>query len=128
LFHLGQWGNGAPLPEGAHVGLDSLMLALQAAADPALVTGRYEVRARGGTFTVDGTAGSVRIRRGTADEPAATLATDDDTLAAACFGQRSIADAARSGDLRVDGDPAAVSGLTSLLLALLSAAPARSAS
>jgi hypothetical protein len=44
-----------------------------------------------------------------------------------CLGQRSIADATRSGELRLDGDPAAVSGLTSLLLALLSAAPAHAA-
>lgn len=127
LLHLGQWGTHAPMPEGAQVGLDSLLLALQAAADPALVTGRYELRVGGGTFTVDGTAGSVRIRRGTADEPAATLTTDGGTLHAVCLGQRSIADATRSGELRLDGDPAAVSGLTSLLLALPTAAPAHAA-
>jgi len=125
VLHLGQWGTHAPLPEDAKVGgFDSLLLALHAAADPTLVTGRYELRIGDSTFTVDGTAGSVRIRRGTADEPSATLTTDGGTLSAVCLGQRSIADATRSGELRLDGDPAAVSGLTSLLLALLSVAPA----
>jgi DNA-binding HxlR family transcriptional regulator len=128
VLHLGRWGTRAPLPEGAKVGgFDSLLLALQAAADPALVTGRYELRIADSTFTVDGTAGLVRIRRGTADEPGATLTTDGGTLSAVCLGQRSIADATGSGELRLDGDPAAVTGLTSLLLALLSAAPAHAA-
>jgi hypothetical protein len=35
---------------------------------------------------------------------------------------RSIADAVKSGDLRLDGDPGAVTGLTGLLLALATAA------
>src|SRR5580693_1843903 len=122
ILHLGQWGTHAPLPEGAGWGLDSLLLALQATADPAVVNGRYEMRVGTDVFTVDGTSGSVRVRRGTADRPQATLTTDVGTLHDVTLGMRSIADAVKSGDLRLDGDPGAVTGLTGLLLALATAA------
>lgn len=122
ILHLGQWGTHAPLPEGAGWGLDSLLLALQATADPAVVNGRYEMRIGLDIVTVDGTSGSVRLRRGTADRPQATLTTDADTLHDVTLGMRSIADAVKSGDLRLDGDPGAVTGLTGLLLALATAA------
>jgi DNA-binding HxlR family transcriptional regulator len=119
VLHLGQWGTRAPLPEGAGWGLDSLLLALQATADPAVVNGRYELRIGADVFTVDGTSGSVRVRRGTADGPEAALATDADTLHAVALGSRPIADAVESGDLRLDGDPRAITGLTGLLRALI---------
>ena len=127
VLHLGQWGTRAPLPEGARWGLDSLLLALQATADPAVVNGRYELRVGPEVFTVDGTSGSVRVRRGTADRPEAALTTDADTLHAVALGKRPIADTVESGDLRLDGDPQAISGLTGLLQALTSA-PADQAS
>jgi DNA-binding HxlR family transcriptional regulator len=120
VLHLGQWGTRAPLPEGAGWGLDSLLLALQATADPAVVNGRYELRVGTDVFTVDGTSGSVRVRRGTADRPDAALTTDADTLHAVALGKRSIAETAESGDLRLDGDSQAFSGLTGLLQALTS--------
>jgi DNA-binding HxlR family transcriptional regulator len=120
VLHLGQWGTRAPLPEGAQWGLDSLLLALQATADPAVVNGRYELRVGADVFTVDGTSGSVRMRRGTADRPDAALTTDADTLHAVTLGKRSIAETVESGDLRLDGDPQAISGLTGLLQALTS--------
>jgi alkyl sulfatase BDS1-like metallo-beta-lactamase superfamily hydrolase len=119
-LHLGQWGTRAPLPEGAGWGLDSLLLALQATADSAVVNGRYELRVGTDVFTVDGTSGSVRVRRGTADRPDAALTTDTDTLHAVALGKRPIAAAVESGDLRLDGDPQATGGLTGLLQALTS--------
>ena len=120
VLHLGQWGTRAPLPAGARWGLDSLLLALQANADPAVVNGRYELRVGTDVFTVDGTSGSVRMRRGTADRPDAALTTDVDALHAVALGKRSIAEGVESGDLRLDGDPQAISGLTGLLQALTS--------
>jgi DNA-binding HxlR family transcriptional regulator len=118
VLHLGRWGDRAPLPDGAQAGLDSVLLAIQAATDPARVAGRYELRIGADTFTVDTTAGPARFRRGTADQPDATVTTDAGTFRAVAFGQRPIADAAASGDLRLDGDPDAASRLTSLLLTL----------
>ena len=118
IVHLGQWGTQAPLPEGAGWSLDSLLIALQAAADPAAVTGRYELRVGADVLTIDGTAGSVRVRRGTADHPRAILSTDAETLHAVVLGIRPISGAAESGDLRFDGDAQAIGGLTSLLQSL----------
>jgi DNA-binding HxlR family transcriptional regulator len=120
IVHLGQWGTRAPLPDGAGWSLDSLLIALRGMADPAAVNGQYELRIGNDVFTVDGTSGSVLVRRGTADRPEAILSTDADTLHAVTLGFRSIADAAQSGDLRLDGDPQAVSGITSVLQALTS--------
>jgi len=84
------------------------------------VNGRYELRVGADVFTVDGTSGSVRVRRGTADRPDAALTTDADTLHAVVLGKRSIAETAESGDLRLDGDSQAISGLVGLLQALTS--------
>lgn len=120
LVHLGQWGTRAPLPDGASWGLDSLLIALQATADPAAVNGRYELRIGTDVLTVDGTSGSVRVRRGSASRPDAVLTTDADTLHAVSVGGRSIADTVDSGDLRFDGDTQAIRGITSLLQALRS--------
>jgi hypothetical protein len=82
------------------------------------VNGRYELRVGADVFTVDGTSGLVRVRRGTAEHPEATLSTDADTLHAVALGIRPIPDAAEAGDLRFDGDPKAIGGLTSLLRSL----------
>jgi DNA-binding HxlR family transcriptional regulator len=120
VLHLGQWGTRAPLPEDAGWGLDSLLLALQATADPAVVNGRYELRIGAEVFTVDSASGSVRVRRGTADGPGGTLTTDADTLHDVTLGKRTVADTINSGDLRLDGDPRAILGLTGLLEALIS--------
>ena len=120
VLHLGQWGTRAPLPDGAGIGLDSLLLAIKANLAPARVAGRYELRIGADTFTVDATADSARFRRGTTDQPNATVTTDAGTFRAVCFCQRSVSDAIESGDLRLDGDREATSRLTELLLTLTS--------
>ena len=119
ILHLGQWGTRAPLPEGASSSLDSLLIALQATADPAVVKGRYELRIGTDVFTVDGTSGSVWMRRGTPDRPEATLTTDADTLHAVATGNRPLADAVDSGDLLLEGKPEGATGLIGLLQALM---------
>jgi alkyl sulfatase BDS1-like metallo-beta-lactamase superfamily hydrolase len=86
------------------------------------VNGRYELRVGADVFTVDGTSGSVLMRRGTADEPEASATTDAGTLHAVAIGQRPIPDAVASGDLRLDGGQRAIEGLTGLLGALLTGA------
>jgi DNA-binding HxlR family transcriptional regulator len=127
VLHLGQWGTRAPLPQDAVWGLDSLLLALKATADPAVVNGRYELRIGSDVITVDGTSGSIQARRGTADRPEATVTTDADTLHDVTLGRRSVPAAVEAGELRFDGDPRAIRGLTGLLQALInspeSAAP-----
>ena len=121
VLHLGKWGDRAPLPEGAQVGLDSVLLAVQAAVDPARANGRYEIRVGADTFTVDGTSGIARFRRGTAEHPDATVATDPDTFRAVVFGQRPIGDAIEAGDLTLSGDQESADRLAALLLTLTAA-------
>jgi hypothetical protein len=118
VLHLGRWGNRAPLPQGAQASLDSVLLAIKAAVGPARVAGRYELRIGDDTFTVDATAGRAHFRRGTADQPDATVTADADTFRAVAFGQCSITDAIESGELRLDGDSEATSRLAGLLLTL----------
>jgi hypothetical protein len=100
-------GNPRPLPEGASWSLDSLLLTLQAAADPATVNGRYEIRAGTDVFTADGTSGTVRVRRGTAGSPEAILTTGPGTLHAVAPGNLPAAGAVAAAALRLDGDPPA---------------------
>lgn len=119
IVHLGQWGTRAPLPDGAGWSLDSLLIALRGTADPEVVNGRYELRVGADVVTVDGTSGSVQMHRGAAGKPDAVLTTDADTLHAVTLGIRPVEDAAKAGDLRLDGDPQAISGLTGLLRALI---------
>jgi len=118
VLHLGKWGDRAPLPEGAQVGLDSVLLAIQAAVDPARVNGRFEIRVGADNFTVDGTSGRARFRRGTAEHPDATVASDPDTFRAVVFGQRPIDDAIEAGDLTLSGDQESADRLAGLLLTL----------
>src|ERR1700691_5973098 len=69
IVHLGQWGTQAPLPEDAGWSLDSLLIALQAAADPMAVNGRYELRGGGDVFTRGGTPRPVPGGRGNGPPP-----------------------------------------------------------
>ncbi|HEV3294267.1 MAG TPA: alkyl sulfatase C-terminal domain-containing protein [Streptosporangiaceae bacterium] len=50
-------------------------------------------------------------------QPAAILTAAARALSAVVLGQRPVADAIQSGDLRLDGDPEAVSQLVGLLAA-----------
>ncbi len=119
VLQLGLWGERTPIPEGAPPSLDSLLLAIQAKADPGTVQGVYELHIGADSITVRAAAGAVRIRHGTTEQPAAILSTDGDTLRAVCFGQRSVEDAVKSGDLTLDGTDSAIAGLTELLLTLI---------
>lgn len=119
LVHLGQWGQQAPLPDGAEVGLDSVLLAIQGAARPAGPGGRYELHIGADIFTADTTSGAARFRRGRADQPQATLTAGPDTFKAVVFGQRPARDARESGDLRIEGHARAARDLEKLLLTLI---------
>ncbi|GAA4208216.1 winged helix-turn-helix transcriptional regulator [Streptosporangium oxazolinicum] len=120
LFQLGRWGTRAPLPPDGELGVGSLMLSLLAGFDQARageLRGAYEFRINTETYAVEVADGLPRIRRGTVDQPDATLTTSIDTLRAVCGARTSMAVAVRSGDLRLDGDQHAVQRLTELLLA-----------
>jgi DNA-binding HxlR family transcriptional regulator len=125
LLHLGRWGASAPpLSDAAPLGVDSMMLSIKAAFDPARSgpdAETYEIRVDGDAFTVDVAGGRLDVRRASADRPAATATTAAATLRAVIEGHRTITDAMSGGDLALEGPAAVVERLTAVLNA---AAPA----
>ena len=67
----------------------------------------YELRLGDDSFRIDVADDEMDAARGDADHADATIDTDSDTLAAVLWGGRSLADAQRSGELRIEGDKAA---------------------
>ncbi|MDH2430343.1 helix-turn-helix domain-containing protein [Sphaerisporangium sp. TRM90804] len=127
LLRFGRWGSRAPMPPDAEIGIDSLLLSVKTAFDPARSgepPAAYELRVDADTYLVEVTGGSVQISRGTAAaRPCATLTTDLGTLRAVCGNLVSVADATRDGLLRLDGGEEATRRLTELLLAPFSPPP-----
>ncbi|WP_327271973.1 helix-turn-helix transcriptional regulator [Streptomyces sp. NBC_01224] len=121
LLQLGRWGNQAPHPVEGELGVDSIMLSIKAAFDAVRadeLRGTYEFRIDADTFVAEVADASLRIYRGTAEHPDAVLATGIETLRAVCDGRRSLDDAARTADLRLDSDRAeATVHLSELLMA-----------
>ncbi|MEU1360089.1 winged helix-turn-helix transcriptional regulator [Micromonospora zamorensis] len=126
LLQFGRWGSQSPqVPDGT-LGIDSLLLSIKAAFDPARapdLAGSYEFHVDADTYLADVADDSVQIRRGTASEPDATLSTDIDTLRAVCGHQITMAAAVESGTLRLSGDEDATRRLTELLLTPFTPAP-----
>jgi DNA-binding HxlR family transcriptional regulator len=120
LLHLGRWGAAAPALPSGRLSLDSLMLSIKAAFDPARPGpphATYEIRVDNDTFAITIADSAIEIRRATVGEADATLTTDADTLRALHAGRRTVSEARRAGDLRLDGNAPAVEQLTELILA-----------
>lgn len=121
LLHLGRWGSQAPTTPDGPLGIDSLLLSIKAAFDPANAaesSGVYELRIDADTYFIEVSDDSLHLGRGSAPpSPDATLTTTLDTLRAICDQQITMAAALDSGSLHLDGDEHAKQRLTSLLLA-----------
>ncbi|MCG5443885.1 winged helix-turn-helix transcriptional regulator [Micromonospora sp. NIE79] len=126
LLQFGRWGSQSPQPPDGPLGVDSLLLSIKAAFDPArapALAGSYAFHIDSDTYLADVAGDTVQLRRGTASDPDATLSTDLDTLRAVC-GQEITMDAAlESGALRLSGDEDARRRLTDLLLAPFTPSP-----
>jgi DNA-binding HxlR family transcriptional regulator/putative sterol carrier protein len=110
ILHLGRWGSQAPMPQGGTLGIDSLVLSLQAAFDPSRsqdAKATYQLHIDDHVFVLELANGAVAARRGSAPNPDATITTGRQALTAAVHGKRTLADVFRTGDLKVDGDPTA---------------------
>jgi alkyl sulfatase BDS1-like metallo-beta-lactamase superfamily hydrolase len=109
-MQLGRWGARSPLrPRDAGMSLDALILALRTMFDPDAAGGlsaTYELRLGEDRFRAVVVDGRFDLARGEADRPDATIETDPGTLAALVFEGRPLAEALRSGDVRVEGDRA----------------------
>jgi DNA-binding HxlR family transcriptional regulator len=108
VLELGRWGSGAPFPPGdARLGPDSAVIALLTVFDPSAapdLTGTYELQLDEHPFRARVADGRIEFRRGSAEAPTVTIATDPGTLANVLWHGRSIADAERAGEMAIGGD------------------------
>jgi DNA-binding HxlR family transcriptional regulator len=118
VTHLGRWGSGsATLDPMADSSVDSIVLSLRALFDPQAAqrfSATIGLRLSGNEFTVEVTDGQLRLARGEAEQPTATLDTDRPTLAALLYGGNPLDDAVRAGDATVGGKPDVVKRFLSL--------------
>jgi DNA-binding HxlR family transcriptional regulator len=111
IVRLGRWGARSPSkPRDAALGVDSLVLSLRTMFDPRAAEGlraSYELGIGENRFRAVVDDGQFEISRGNAGGPDAVVESDSDTLAALIYAGRSLAEAVESGDLKIEGDPAA---------------------
>lgn len=112
IDRLGRWGVRSPSkPKDAPIGVDALVLSFRTMFEPTAAEGlaaRYELRLGEDRFRAEVADRRFEIVRGVADRPDAAIETDAGTLAALVYGDRSLAEALRSGDAKVEGDEMAV--------------------
>jgi DNA-binding HxlR family transcriptional regulator len=118
IISLGRWGVRSPSkPRDAELSVDSLILSFRTMFDPHAADGlraSYELRLGEESFRAVVDEGRFEIERGVADRPDATVETDAGTLAALVYEDRHLAEALRSGDVRIEGDREVVARFLSL--------------
>jgi DNA-binding HxlR family transcriptional regulator len=107
VIGLGRWGSRAPFPPGdTELGVDSIILALKTLFDASAADGlsaSYELCLGEHRFHARVADGRLDLARGSADEPDATIETDPGTLSAVLWQGRRLAEAQRSGDIKIQG-------------------------
>ena len=118
LISLGRWAaRSTSLPADLPIGPDSIALALRSLFDPEAATGlhaSYELRLGEDRFLIAVADRQIDVSRAGAGHPDATIDTDPATLDAVLWGDRTIAEMQRSGDMRIAGDETAVDRLVRL--------------
>ena len=112
IVRLGRWGARSPSkPRDAALGVDSLVLSFRTMFDPLAadgLTASYELRLGEDRFRAEVADDRFEIVRGGAERPEATIESDAATLAALVYDGRHLAEAVRSGDVKIEGDESAV--------------------
>jgi DNA-binding HxlR family transcriptional regulator len=112
IISLGRWGaRSAAKPRDAALGVDSLILSLRTMFDARAAEGieaSYELRLGEDRFRAEVAEGRFEVVRGEADRPEAIVETDSGTLGALIYEGRPLAEALRSGELKIEGDEEAV--------------------
>lgn len=128
IVRLGRWGARSPSkPHDAELGVDSLILSFRTMFDPEVAEGvnaSYELRFGEDRFRAEVADGRFEAERGGADHPDAIVEADSGTLASLVYAGRDLAEALRSGDMRIEGDKAAVERFLGLFPLPAPAAPA----
>ena len=112
IIALGRWGVRSPTkPPDAELGVDSLILSFRTMFDPDRAEGLdalYEFRLGEDRFRAEVAEGRLKIARGTAEQPNATIEAEASTLAALVYDELELDDTLSSGDLGIEGDRALV--------------------
>jgi DNA-binding HxlR family transcriptional regulator len=112
IVWLGRWGVRSPLrPCDAGMSVDALVLSFRTMFDPRAAEGlkaSYELRLGEDVFVAVVDGGRFEIARGSAEKPDVTIETDAATLAALVYEGRELAEALRAGEVKIEGDEAAV--------------------
>jgi DNA-binding HxlR family transcriptional regulator/putative sterol carrier protein len=118
IIRLGRWGARSPLRvDDAPLGVDSLILSLRTMFDPRVAEGfeaSYELRIGEDRFRAEVTGGSFEVERGSVERPDATIEAGSATLAELVYQDLPLAEALRSGVVKIEGDEAAVERLFTL--------------
>jgi DNA-binding HxlR family transcriptional regulator len=117
VMALGRWGRRLPSRAGSAHGVDSLVLALRWLFDPHAagdLSATYGLRLADDRFRIEVADGRIETRRGDAEAPDAIIESGPEALEAVIFDGRDLAEAVRSGNLRIEGDE----GLASRFLGL----------
>ena len=119
VMSLGNWAarSATPPSDAPILSADSIVLALRARFDRAAAEGveaSYELRLGDDRFAIEVQDGELQVARGDLDRADATIETDPDTLNAVVWGEQTLAQAQRSGDLTVAGEEAAVESFVEL--------------
>ena len=120
IVRLGRWGARSPSkPRDAALGVDSLILSFRTMFDSRAADGlrtSYELHLGEDVFRAEVADGRFEIVRGEAQRPDATIETDPAILAALVYEGRPLAEALRSGEVKVEGDESAVERFLTLFL------------
>jgi DNA-binding HxlR family transcriptional regulator len=112
VTHLGRWGSRSPsLDPATDSSVDSLVLSLRALFNPQAAQGlnvTIALRINDNAFIVVIADGELKVARGEAKHPTATLDTDRLMLASLLYGGRSLDDAVGAGEAVISGQSAEI--------------------
>jgi DNA-binding HxlR family transcriptional regulator/putative sterol carrier protein len=118
ITQLGRWGARSPWrPRDAGLSVDSLILSFRTMFDPHAADGLnacYALRLREDRFRIMVDDGRFEVVRGVAERLDTVIETDPATLAALVYEGRDLAEALRSGEVKIEGDESAVTRFLSL--------------
>ncbi|GAA2629248.1 winged helix-turn-helix transcriptional regulator [Actinomadura fulvescens] len=110
IIALARWGSRSPfLDPEAEMSTDSLLLALRTLFNPhaaeALVA-RLSLHLGDDVYNLDVSGKTFEVTRGPNSPADLTITTDSATLSALIWGDRTLTDTQKTGDLTLEGDPA----------------------
>jgi putative sterol carrier protein len=107
LLAMARWGSQSAAAAGHELSPAALLIAMRTTYEPASLgdaAGQFELHIGDESFVVVTGQGSITVAAGRVPAPDAVIWSDPAVLRAVIFGDRTLADALRSGALRIDGD------------------------